>query len=143
MIFYNPKINTYLQNEFNLTDEQMSAMAIQYNETLNKAMINECLLYAEKHFIPEYNEIKEMLTKKDLILTKQIDIIEKIAILPNKYPDLAEKIKVEVGKINDEVYSSIISSLSEEQGIEVLKMLNEEIDYVDRYTEKYLTKKAN
>ena len=142
MIFYNPKINTYLQKEFNLTDQQMQAMAIQYSETINKMIINEAIFYAEKNNVKEYVEIKELIRKKELILTKNIDIFQKIISLINIYPKLAKKIKKEILKINDEVYASIVSSLSEKQSIEVLKMINEEIDYIDRYTEKYLNKKV-
>jgi len=142
MIFFNPKINTYLQKEFNLTDQQMQAMAIQYSETVNKMIINEALLFAEKNKVKEYQEIKDLIKKKELILTKNIDIFEKIVSLVNIYPKLTQKIKKEILKINDEVYASIISSLTEEQGIEILKMIDEEIDYVDRYTKRYLTKKA-
>jgi len=142
MIFFNPKINTYLQKEFNLTDQQMQAMAIQYSETVNKMIINEALIFAEKNNIKEYQEIKDLIKKKELILTKNIDIFEKIVSLVNIYPKLTQKIKKEILKINDEVYASIISSLTEEQGIEILKMIDEEIDYVDRYTKRYLTKKA-
>ncbi len=142
MIFFNPKINTYLQKEFNLTDQQMQAMAIQYSETVNKMIINEALLFAEKNEVKEYQEIKYLIRKKELILTKNIDIFEKIVSLVNIYPKLTQKIQKEILKINDEVYASIISSLTEEQGIEILKMIDEEIDYVDRYTKRYLTKKA-
>lgn len=142
MIFFNPKINTYLQKEFNLTDQQMQAMAIQYSETVNKMIINEALLFAEKNKVKEYQEIKDLINKKELILTKNIDIFEKIVSLVNIYPKLTQKIQKEILKINDEVYASIISSLTEEQGIEILKMIDEEIDYVDRYTKRYLTKKA-
>ena len=142
MIFFNPKINTYLQKEFNLTDQQMQAMAIQYSETVNKMIINEALIFAEKNNIKEYQEIKDLIKKKELILTKNIDIFEKIVSLVNIYPKLTQKIQKEILKINDEVYASIISSLTEEQGIEILKMIDEEIDYVDRYTKRYLTKKA-
>lgn len=142
MIFFNPKINTYLQKEFNLTDQQMQAMAIQYSETVNKMIINEALLFAEKNEVKEYQEIKDLIRKKELILTKNIDIFEKIVSLVNIYPKLAQKIKKEILKINDEAYASIVSSLTEEQGIEILKMIDEEIDYVDRYTKRYLTKKA-
>ena len=142
MIFFNPKINTYLQKEFNLTDQQMQAMAIQYSETVNKMIINEALLFAEKNKVKEYQEIKDLIKKKELILTKNIDIFEKIVSLVNIYPKLTQKIQKEILKINDEVYASIISSLTEEQGIEILKMIDEEIDYVDRYTKRYLTKKA-
>jgi len=143
MIFFNPKINTYLQKEFNLTDQQMQAMAIQYSETVNKMIINEALLFAEKNKVKEYQEIKDLINKKELILTKNIDIFEKIVSLVNIYPKLTQKIKKEILKINDEVYASIISSLTEEQGIEILKMVNEDIEYADRYTKKYLTKKED
>ena len=131
-----------MQKEFNLTDQQMQAMAIQYSETVNKMIINEALLFAEKNEVKEYQEIKYLIRKKELILTKNIDIFEKIVSLVNIYPKLTQKIQKEILKINDEVYASIISSLTEEQGIEILKMIDEEIDYVDRYTKRYLTKKA-
>ncbi len=117
MIFYNDKINLYLQDLFKYTDEQMQAMRFAYIDAINKMILDECISYAENNNIEEFSEIKKMLKEKTPIISKQTQLLQNIMQLPGKYPELYKKIAQEIERIDSELLGEITKDMKEEDAI--------------------------
>lgn len=138
MIFYNDKINLYLQDLFKYTDEQMQAMRFAYIDAINKMILDECISYAENNNIEEFSEIKKMLKVKTPIISKQTQLLQNIMQLPGKYPELYKKIAQEIERIDSELLGEITKDMKEEDAIGLLRLIKEELDQVDKFSSKYL-----
>jgi|GEM_PF-2786883 len=141
MIFYNDKINLYLQDLFKYTDEQMQAMRFAYVDTINKMILDECISYAQNNNIAEFPEIKKMIKEKAPVISKQTHLLQTIMQLPGKYPDLYKIIATEIERIDSELLGEITKDMQEEEAIGLLRLIKEELDQVDKFSAKYLQEK--
>lgn len=140
MIFYNENVNKYLQDLYRYTDEQVAAMRFSYMDTIMKMMLDECLTYAEKNKVEEFPQIMAKLKEKTAALTKQSELLEIVFKLPGKYPELKNRIASEIERIDGELLGEITRDMNEAEASGLLELMKQELDQIDKFSEKYLKK---
>lgn len=140
MVFLNEKINKYLQDLYHYTDEEVSAMKYMYMDTINRLILDECLLYAEKNNLKEYDEIVKKMRDIGPLIAKQTELLKLVFALPGKYPELEKHLYNEIGKVDSELMGELTAGMSEKDAIGLLELMKEDVDKMERFTDKYLSR---
>ena len=141
MFFENEKLMKFFAIRFNWSDDQVQLMMQQYYGTISRLIINESIDYIDVNNLPEKAEFEKLLESK---ATKRSDpqteaeLAKYVAGIHHTYPELQEKIRTSIAEIDNSLLKDTVAMLSEEDAIEVLKIMNHDLDNIQRFSEQYL-----
>lgn len=143
MFFAQPEIIKILQTEYMWSDDDIRTMSYEYTNTVIDLIIKESLLYIENFNLPEITELNKLLQEAKPTrgeLATEIKLLRYVAFLPEKYPKLEELLKEKIRELDESLASDLISSLSEEAGIKIFKIIEQEINNIDTYQQALLNR---
>lgn len=135
MFFDNPKIREILKEYYGWSEEEIKAMQLQYSETVSKLVLDESMLYIERNNLPENNELTKLLQEakpKRGDINTEVKLMEFVANIPAKYPELQEKIKNEIGQIETDLFTEFVNTMDEATQIKVLTTINDDLTRLDQ-----------
>jgi hypothetical protein len=144
MYFNNDKIRDFLQEYFHWSNEQLAAMMNQYYGTVDRMMINDCIDFLEQKNPPEKAMFEQLLRDKESRRTDpavEAELLQFLVKLPGIYPELEASIKNRVAELDESLLKDTFASLDEPAAIKVLEMINQDLDNMQNFAEKYLVKK--
>lgn len=141
MFFEQPEIIKILQKEYSWSDADIEAMNYAYTNTIVKLIIEESLLYIEQHKLPEQKELEQILQSSKATrgqLETEINLVRFVTVLPGKYPKLLTLLKDKIQQIDESLAHDMIANLSEEAGRRILEIINNDLDRINIFSEKFL-----
>jgi hypothetical protein len=140
MFFQNDELVQLFREYFHWTSAELESMKYQYLDFIYRLILDESLLYIEKNNLPEYSELQTILQNSKQNVSDQTARLKFVYSLPGKYPELGEKIRVEIDKANQELMKDYWAALDEETTIKALQIMNKDMDKMQQVADKYLDK---
>jgi hypothetical protein len=145
MFYANDKIRDFIQQYLHLSDATVNSQMQQYYETINRLVLNACIDHIEKNNLPEKQEFEILLQDKKAFRSDpkiETELVQFLAKLPSKYPELQNEIQEQIAKIDESLWKDLLDVLDEPAAIRILELMNEDMDAMHRFGEKYLSKPA-
>ena len=73
------------------------------------------------------------------LIAKQTELLKLVFALPGKYPELEKHLYNEIGKVDSELMGELTAGMSEKDAIGLLELMKEDVDKMERFTDKYLS----
>lgn len=144
MFFNQPEIIKILQKEYHWDDAEIHNMNYVYTNAIIKLILDETMLYIERHNLPEQAELVELLHKSKATrggIETEVALVKYVASIPNKYPKLIALLEQKITEVDESLAEDLISGLSQSAGEEILKIINSDLDKMQNFQERFLALK--
>ncbi len=141
MYFNNFKVRNFFAEYFRWSEEQMLAMMHQYYSTVNRMIIDDCIDYIEKNDLPEKAEFEKLLQDNKAKRSNpdvEAELIQFLVQLPGKYPELEEQEKKKIYDLDESMLKDTMDALDEPAAIKLLQIINQDLDDMKRFSDRYL-----
>lgn len=141
MFFEQPEIIKILQSEYKWSSDDIKTMQYEYTNSIVSLIIKETISYIEKYNLPDLAGLNALLQQSKPTrgeLETEIKLVRFVAALPGKYPKLELYLKKKIRELDDSLATDLTSGLSEEAGLKILKIIEQDLNSIEAYQQMFL-----